>query len=139
MAMVRNCIRAMERVCAWRIERNHAFKHFREMFLGTCEAVWHHYLWSNTTIFLKYESPPLRLKHPDTVFLFQSCSASFVHISVNAGLMCDACKTGSGAIAYRHYFPSAGCHYFEGSVNDAVNMLWNRSDMLPSCGSNTSL
>ncbi len=51
------------------------------------------------------------------------CSAAFVHISVSAGLMCDACKTGFGAIGYMYYFPSAGCHYFVGSVNYALNML----------------
>jgi len=52
--------------------------------------------------------------------------------------MCTAC-TGSSAIKCGRYFPSAGCHYFEVAVKDIVNILWNRSDILPSRGSNTSL
>lgn len=60
-------IKKRERTCVRRTERNHAFKHFREMFLGRSEAVWHQLLWSNTIFSLKHESTTLWLKHPDTV------------------------------------------------------------------------
>lgn len=112
-----------ERVCVRRTERNHAFKRFREMFLGT---------WSSLApVALILHNNPSETWEPsattETSWYSQIthtlrktnmkpfiCSAAFVHISVSAGLMCDACKTGFGCHWIYALFPQCWMSLFCG-------------------------